>query len=80
LRTQFSPALRDGDPFLFQDAGAQSAGLFSKRLSRLRQGFVGQAEARAAIKRSRLDFVKAIFFQPEANPFKHRQLFFQVHH
>jgi len=31
--------------------GAQSAGLFSKRLSRLRQGFVGQAEARAAIKR-----------------------------
>jgi hypothetical protein len=50
--------------------GAQSAGLFSKRLS----------EARAAIKRSRLDFVNTIFFQRGVNPFKHRQLFFQVHH
>jgi hypothetical protein len=51
---------------LFQDAGAQSAGLFSKRLS----------EARAAIERSRLGFVKAIFFRREANLFKHQQLFF----
>src|SRR6516164_6379394 len=42
--------------------------LFSKRLS----------EARAAIERSRPDFVKAIFFQREANPPKHRQLFFQI--
>jgi hypothetical protein len=48
----------------------KSGGLFSKRLS----------EARAAIKRSRLDFVKAIFFQPETNLVKHRQLFFQVRH
>ena len=65
--TQLAPALRearrDGELFFLQDAGAQSAGLFSKRLSRLRQGFVGQAKVRAAIKRSRLDFLKTIFFQ-----------------
>jgi hypothetical protein len=45
----------------------KSAGLFSKHLS----------EVRAAIKRSRLEFLKAIFFQREAKPPKHRQLFFK---
>ena len=65
------PALKA--PAYFQSASPRrerSGGLFSKRFS----------EAPAAIERSRLDFVKAIFFQPEANPFKHRQLFFQVPH
>jgi hypothetical protein len=38
---KFAPALRDVDPFLFQDAGAQSAGLFSKRLSEA-TGFYGE--------------------------------------
>jgi hypothetical protein len=27
---------------------------------------------------TKLDFVKAIFFQGEPNPFKHRQLLFQI--
>jgi hypothetical protein len=34
-------------------------------------------EARAPMERSTLDFLKAIFFQREVNPFKHRQSFFQ---
>src|ERR1700751_2564487 len=70
VETPFPPAPPGRVPFLIPGCRRSSAALFSKRLS----------EARAAIEGSRPDFVKAIFFQREAKPFKHRQLFFQFHH